>query len=143
MAPRQRREKDVVHITARVTNVGRKEGVRSGDLPFRTNASTLPITPRRPSSRDVGTSSYRYHTATGLMLVNFVRAQSFRLVWCGSLTRGVNSSVVLVTTWFQLTTSVANSSQNAIINSDSIIYDNYCTLFKKVEEIVEQKKLNI
>ncbi|GFW72794.1 hypothetical protein TNCV_1266371 [Trichonephila clavipes] len=38
--------------------------VRSGYLPFRTNASTLPITPRRSSSRDVGTSSYRYHTAT-------------------------------------------------------------------------------
>ncbi|GFV56885.1 uncharacterized protein TNCV_1869261 [Trichonephila clavipes] len=31
----------------------------------RTNeASTLTITPRRSSSRDVGTSSYRYHTAT-------------------------------------------------------------------------------
>ncbi|GFW16934.1 hypothetical protein TNCV_2760621 [Trichonephila clavipes] len=27
-------------------------------------ASTLPITPKRSSSRDVGTSSYRYHTAT-------------------------------------------------------------------------------
>ncbi|GFV96637.1 hypothetical protein TNCV_3387301 [Trichonephila clavipes] len=32
----------------------------------RTNeASTLTITPKRSSSRDVGTSSYRYHTATG------------------------------------------------------------------------------
>ncbi|GFX98292.1 hypothetical protein TNCV_4909351 [Trichonephila clavipes] len=41
---------------------GRK--VRSAYLPFQTNASTLPITPRRSSSRDVGTSSYRYHTAT-------------------------------------------------------------------------------
>ncbi|GFX91390.1 hypothetical protein TNCV_1934061 [Trichonephila clavipes] len=31
----------------------------------RTNeASTLPITPKRSSSRDVGTSSYRYHTTT-------------------------------------------------------------------------------
>ncbi|GFT77827.1 hypothetical protein TNCV_4388031 [Trichonephila clavipes] len=31
----------------------------------RTNeASTLTITPKRSSSRDVGTSSYRYHTAT-------------------------------------------------------------------------------
>ncbi|GFV56886.1 hypothetical protein TNCV_1869271 [Trichonephila clavipes] len=31
----------------------------------RTNeASTLTITPRRSSSQDVGTSSYRYHTAT-------------------------------------------------------------------------------
>ncbi|GFT60648.1 hypothetical protein TNCV_3583701 [Trichonephila clavipes] len=38
--------------------------VRSGYLPFRTNASTQPITPKRLSSRDVGTSSYRYHTAT-------------------------------------------------------------------------------
>ncbi|GFX17080.1 hypothetical protein TNCV_4266061 [Trichonephila clavipes] len=47
---------------ARVSNEGRK--VRSGYLPFRTNASTLPIMPKRSSSRDVGTSSYRYHTAT-------------------------------------------------------------------------------
>ncbi|GFU16416.1 hypothetical protein TNCV_836021 [Trichonephila clavipes] len=39
---------------------GRK--VRSGYLPFRKNASNLP--PRRSSSRDMGTSSYRYHTAT-------------------------------------------------------------------------------
>ncbi|GFV39033.1 hypothetical protein TNCV_965981 [Trichonephila clavipes] len=62
MAPRLRRAKGSVHITARVTNEGRK--VRSGHLPFRTNASTLPMTPKRSSSRDVGTSSYRYHTAT-------------------------------------------------------------------------------
>ncbi|GFY15832.1 hypothetical protein TNCV_1284771 [Trichonephila clavipes] len=48
--------------TAMVTNEGRK--VRSGYLPFGTNASTLSITPKRSSSRDVGTSSYRYHTAT-------------------------------------------------------------------------------
>ncbi|GFV39220.1 histone-lysine N-methyltransferase SETMAR [Trichonephila clavipes] len=40
---------------------GRK--VRSGYLSFRTNGSALPITPKRSSSRDVGTSSYRYHTA--------------------------------------------------------------------------------
>ncbi|GFY24379.1 hypothetical protein TNCV_1014271 [Trichonephila clavipes] len=34
----------------------------------RTNeASTLTITPKRSSSRDVGTSSYRYHTATNIM----------------------------------------------------------------------------
>ncbi|GFV55163.1 uncharacterized protein TNCV_1381841 [Trichonephila clavipes] len=46
----------------RVCLEGRK--VRSGYLPFGTNASTLPITPQRSSSRDVGTSSYRYHTAT-------------------------------------------------------------------------------
>ncbi|GFX54756.1 hypothetical protein TNCV_2556421 [Trichonephila clavipes] len=46
----------------RVINEGRK--VRSGYLPFRTNASTLLITSKRSSSRDVGTSSYRYHTAT-------------------------------------------------------------------------------
>ncbi|GFW19998.1 hypothetical protein TNCV_867041 [Trichonephila clavipes] len=38
--------------------------VHSGYLPFRTNASTLPITPRRSSSRDVGTSSNKYHTIT-------------------------------------------------------------------------------
>ncbi|GFU69071.1 hypothetical protein TNCV_4457981 [Trichonephila clavipes] len=38
--------------------------VRSGYLSFRTNANTLPITPKRSSSRDVGSSSYRYHTAT-------------------------------------------------------------------------------
>ncbi|GFW21477.1 hypothetical protein TNCV_1533001 [Trichonephila clavipes] len=43
-----------------------KEGrkVRSGYLPFRTNESTLPITPERSSSRGVGTSSYRYPTIT-------------------------------------------------------------------------------
>ncbi|GFY14815.1 hypothetical protein TNCV_648581 [Trichonephila clavipes] len=36
----------------------------------RTNeASTLTITPKRSSSRDVGTSSYRYHTATDLMCI--------------------------------------------------------------------------
>ncbi|GFX22616.1 hypothetical protein TNCV_2993511 [Trichonephila clavipes] len=29
----------------------------------RENATTLPITPKRSSSRGVGTSSYRYHTA--------------------------------------------------------------------------------
>ncbi|GFW94645.1 hypothetical protein TNCV_4246851 [Trichonephila clavipes] len=51
-----------VHITARVTNEGRK--VRSGYLLFRTNASTLPIMPKRSSSRDVGTCSYRYRTTT-------------------------------------------------------------------------------
>ncbi|GFS94637.1 uncharacterized protein TNCV_3649771 [Trichonephila clavipes] len=53
-----------IYITARVTNVGGK--IRSEYLPFeRTNeASTLTITPKRSSSRDVGTSSYRYHTAT-------------------------------------------------------------------------------
>ncbi|GFW26622.1 hypothetical protein TNCV_2850121 [Trichonephila clavipes] len=62
MAPPQRREKGAVQITAMVTNVRGK--VRSGYLPFRTNANTLPITPKRSSSRDVGTSSYRYHTAT-------------------------------------------------------------------------------
>ncbi|GFX13202.1 uncharacterized protein TNCV_2989661 [Trichonephila clavipes] len=64
MALRLRRAKGVVHISARVTNVGGK--VRSGYLPFLTNASTLPITPRRSSSRAVGTSSYRYPTATTL-----------------------------------------------------------------------------
>ncbi|GFV91342.1 hypothetical protein TNCV_898591 [Trichonephila clavipes] len=62
MAPRLPCAKGAVHILARVTNEGRK--VRSGYLPFRTNASTLPITPRRSSKRDVGTSSFRYHTAT-------------------------------------------------------------------------------
>ncbi|GFW34646.1 hypothetical protein TNCV_952741 [Trichonephila clavipes] len=41
---------------------GRK--VSSRYLPFRSKESTLPITPRRPSSRDVGTSSYRYPTTT-------------------------------------------------------------------------------
>ncbi|GFU41860.1 hypothetical protein TNCV_3873251 [Trichonephila clavipes] len=50
--------------TARVTNEGRK--VRSEYLPFRMNASTLPITPKRSSLREVSTSSYRYHNATGL-----------------------------------------------------------------------------
>ncbi|GFX56702.1 hypothetical protein TNCV_494501 [Trichonephila clavipes] len=38
--------------------------IRSEYLPFRTNVSTFPITPKRSSSRDVGTSSYRYHNAT-------------------------------------------------------------------------------
>ncbi|GFS94703.1 uncharacterized protein TNCV_4456191 [Trichonephila clavipes] len=51
-----------VQITARVTNEGRK--VRSGYLPYRTNASTLPITSKQSSSLDVGTSSYRYRTTT-------------------------------------------------------------------------------
>ncbi|GFY26808.1 hypothetical protein TNCV_4375541 [Trichonephila clavipes] len=55
-----------VHITARVTIEGKK--VRSGYLPFRTNASTLPITPRRPSSRDVGTSSYKEFFQFGLTI---------------------------------------------------------------------------
>ncbi|GFY33910.1 hypothetical protein TNCV_4596181 [Trichonephila clavipes] len=48
--------KGAVQITARDTNEGRK--VRSGYLPFRTNASTLPITPRRPSSRGVAKGAY-------------------------------------------------------------------------------------
>ncbi|GFT24903.1 hypothetical protein TNCV_3021851 [Trichonephila clavipes] len=43
-----------------VLKEGRK--VRSGYLPFQTNASTLPIMPKRSASRDVSTSSYRYHT---------------------------------------------------------------------------------
>ncbi|GFX69039.1 uncharacterized protein TNCV_4945391 [Trichonephila clavipes] len=51
-----------VNQTKKYDTEGRK--VRSGYLPFRTNASTLPITLKRSSSRDVGTSSYRYHTAT-------------------------------------------------------------------------------
>ncbi|GFU06768.1 hypothetical protein TNCV_4353321 [Trichonephila clavipes] len=33
-----------------------------GTFRSKRNASTLPITPRRPSSRDVGTSSYKYHS---------------------------------------------------------------------------------
>ncbi|GFV82230.1 uncharacterized protein TNCV_2791281 [Trichonephila clavipes] len=52
------------HIAARVTNEGRN--VRCGYLPFRTNANTLLITPKRSSSSDVGTSSYRYHTTSSL-----------------------------------------------------------------------------
>ncbi|GFX78312.1 hypothetical protein TNCV_5136591 [Trichonephila clavipes] len=60
--------------TARVTNEGRK--VRSGYLPFRMNASTLPITPKQSSSRDVGTSSSRFHTATVLFIM--VILQKFR-----------------------------------------------------------------
>ncbi|PRD23835.1 UNVERIFIED_CONTAM: hypothetical protein NCL1_45338 [Trichonephila clavipes] len=59
------REKDclqMLYLNEILFYAGRK--VRSGYLPFRTNASTLPITPKRSSSRDVGTSSYRYHTAT-------------------------------------------------------------------------------
>ncbi|GFW25650.1 hypothetical protein TNCV_1309111 [Trichonephila clavipes] len=51
MAPRRRCAKGAVHITARVINEGRK--VRFGYLPFRTNASTLPITSKRSSLRDV------------------------------------------------------------------------------------------
>ncbi|GFX51963.1 hypothetical protein TNCV_3063801 [Trichonephila clavipes] len=43
-----------------------KEGRGSFWVPSipNTNGSTLPIKPRRSSSRDVGTSSYRCHTAT-------------------------------------------------------------------------------
>ncbi|GFV13593.1 hypothetical protein TNCV_67961 [Trichonephila clavipes] len=61
---------DVIRVTGLatlsflVTNLFQGRKVRSGYLPFRKNASTLPITPKRSSSRDVGTSSYRYHTAT-------------------------------------------------------------------------------
>ncbi|GFW88884.1 hypothetical protein TNCV_2683181 [Trichonephila clavipes] len=52
------------HITLKfstkdVNNISEGRKVRSGYLPFRTNASTLPITPKRSSSSDVGTSSYR------------------------------------------------------------------------------------
>ncbi|GFT82931.1 hypothetical protein TNCV_4434751 [Trichonephila clavipes] len=47
-----------------VTDKVERRKVRSGYLPFRTNASTLPITPKRSSSHDVDTSSYRYHTTT-------------------------------------------------------------------------------
>ncbi|GFX93825.1 hypothetical protein TNCV_1590011 [Trichonephila clavipes] len=49
---------------------GRK--AHSGYLPFRTNASTLPITPKRSSSRDVGTSSYRHHTTTGGLIESWL-----------------------------------------------------------------------
>ncbi|GFU23817.1 hypothetical protein TNCV_111 [Trichonephila clavipes] len=52
------------YITARVTNVGEDSiwwpSVRNVQM----KASTLTITPKRSSSRDVGTNSYRYHTAT-------------------------------------------------------------------------------
>ncbi|GFW65768.1 uncharacterized protein TNCV_585941 [Trichonephila clavipes] len=47
--------------------------VFSGYLPFRTNVSTLPTTPKRSSSRNVGTSSYRYHIATHTPLPVFRR----------------------------------------------------------------------
>ncbi|GFX05990.1 retrovirus-related Pol polyprotein from transposon TNT 1-94 [Trichonephila clavipes] len=57
-----RRTNDTIFVASMVTNEGRK--VRSGYLPFRTYANTLPITPKPSSSRDVGASSYRYHTAT-------------------------------------------------------------------------------
>ncbi|GFY29309.1 hypothetical protein TNCV_4724371 [Trichonephila clavipes] len=53
MAPRLRRAKGADHITARVTNEGRF--VLSTFRSERTNeASTLTITPKRSSSRDVG-----------------------------------------------------------------------------------------
>ncbi|GFU66700.1 hypothetical protein TNCV_3111841 [Trichonephila clavipes] len=76
----------------------------------RTNeASTLTITPKRSSSRDVGTSSYRYHTATSSSPVRLKTRRSFTLNlsraetssrWCGVVLRrgcGVSSGVVHVT----------------------------------------------
>ncbi|GFX99230.1 transposable element Tcb2 transposase [Trichonephila clavipes] len=64
MAPRLRRAKGADYITS-----GSPMSEGRFDLSTfrseRTNeASTLTITPKRSSSRDVGTSSYRYHTAT-------------------------------------------------------------------------------
>ncbi|GFX88347.1 hypothetical protein TNCV_1705671 [Trichonephila clavipes] len=55
---------DLNHICFKFHNTCEGRKVRSEYLPFRTNASTLPITPKRSSTRDVGTSSYRYHTTT-------------------------------------------------------------------------------
>ncbi|GFW35889.1 hypothetical protein TNCV_1927201 [Trichonephila clavipes] len=64
MAPGLWRAKGADHITS-----GSQMSEGRFDLSTfrseRTNeASTLTITPKRSSSRDVGTSSYRYHTAT-------------------------------------------------------------------------------
>ncbi|GFX34820.1 hypothetical protein TNCV_2327601 [Trichonephila clavipes] len=47
--------------TAGVINEGRKNLIWVPSVP---NVSTLSTTLKRSSSRDVGTSSYRYHTAT-------------------------------------------------------------------------------
>ncbi|GFW80874.1 hypothetical protein TNCV_3779541 [Trichonephila clavipes] len=63
MAPRLRRARGADHITS-----GSPMSEGRFDLSTfrseRTNeASTLTITPKRSSSRDVGTSSHRYHTA--------------------------------------------------------------------------------
>ncbi|GFX95025.1 hypothetical protein TNCV_3046571 [Trichonephila clavipes] len=44
-----------IFISSCIHSEGRK--IRSWYLPFRTNARTLPITPKRMASRDVGTSS--------------------------------------------------------------------------------------
>ncbi|GFX05563.1 hypothetical protein TNCV_3434671 [Trichonephila clavipes] len=59
---------NIQHVAKWCTLFNQKDSVggkvRSGYLLFRTNASTLPIMPKRSSWHDVGTSSYRYHTAT-------------------------------------------------------------------------------
>ncbi|GFY16663.1 uncharacterized protein TNCV_2787881 [Trichonephila clavipes] len=52
-----------------MSSVGYSSSLKEGRFVLGTflskrNASTLPITPKRSSSRDVGTISYRYHTAT-------------------------------------------------------------------------------
>ncbi|GFV88057.1 hypothetical protein TNCV_3242071 [Trichonephila clavipes] len=91
MAPRLGRVKGAVHITARVTNEGRK--VRSGYVPFRTNASTLPVTPKRSCSRDVGTSSYRYHTAT-LLDIMIVQFRNEKVSNHGSIPINIDCNVV-------------------------------------------------
>ncbi|GFV88052.1 hypothetical protein TNCV_3242021 [Trichonephila clavipes] len=90
MAPRQRREKDAIQITS---GSPMSEGrfvlgtFRSGR-----NANTLPITPRRLSSRVVGTSSYRYHTTTNM---SRLKDSTVGVEW-KSDEESPNSDVVLV-----------------------------------------------
>ncbi|GFX07655.1 uncharacterized protein TNCV_4159241 [Trichonephila clavipes] len=65
----------------------------------RTNeASTLTITPKRSSSRDVGTSSYRYHTATyPLPVFRRIGERTIPYLWraCKQLRHFVGCVIVL------------------------------------------------
>ncbi|GFY07194.1 hypothetical protein TNCV_277411 [Trichonephila clavipes] len=71
---------------------GRK--IRFGYLPFRTNASTLPITPKRSSSCDVGTSSYRYHTTTYSPASVSTNRRTNDTIFMASMTATAGSDVV-------------------------------------------------
>ncbi|GFY31544.1 hypothetical protein TNCV_4693881 [Trichonephila clavipes] len=62
MAPRPRRTKGVVHITSG-SPMSEGRFVLGTFRSERTKEIRETITPKRSSLRDVGTSSYRYHTA--------------------------------------------------------------------------------
>ncbi|GFV06752.1 hypothetical protein TNCV_1611651 [Trichonephila clavipes] len=74
--------------------------VRSGYLPFRTNASTLPISRKRSSSRDVGTSSYRYHTATGYYVLGNGKSETLMVFMSNLPSVSRNPILFLDDFWF-------------------------------------------